>query len=426
MNYYRLFVCMLALILFLSGCVLLDDLAPTETPLSEEDALEAMDVIEAQVSELRGLETLQPVAKAFLSTDELRQRLMEDSFEDYSPQEARDDVLLYAAFELVEPDLDLYNLLLDLYTEQVAGFYDPETDELYVVKSDQPPGAMERSVFSHEYTHALQDQHFDLEALGFTDEESEDSERDFAIQCLAEGDAMLLEQHYMIRYFDADDLNEMFDQIDEVETSVLDTAPTVVRESLMFPYEAGLSFVTRLYADGGWPAVDAAYANPPLSTEQILHPDRYPDDVPQRVTLPPLTDTLGSGWRMVDTDVVGEFQLRLYLDVHADSSEAETAAEGWDGDRYAVHWREDESGFVLVLRLAWDTPADADEFFVTYARFARDRFGHGPTRSEGDARWWWLGDDALLLARNSQDESLVIIAPDEATLEAVRGLFSEF
>jgi hypothetical protein len=416
------------LALVLSGCVLLDDLAPTETPLSDEDALEAMRVIEEQVSELRGLETLRPVPKAFLSTDELRQHLIQDSFEDYSEQDAHDEVLLYAAFELVEPDLDLYNLLLDLYTEQVAGFYDPETDELYVVKSDRAPGAMERSVFSHEYTHALQDQHFDLETLGFTDEEDEDedSERDFAARCLAEGDAMLLEQYYMMRHFDAGDVAEMFDQMDEVETSVLDTAPTIVYESLMFPYEAGFLFVTQLYADGGWPAVDAAYANPPLSTEQILHPERYPDDVPQVVTLPPLTDTLGAGWRMVDTDVMGEFQLKLYLDVHAGSSEAEAAAEGWDGDRYAVHWREDESGFVLVLRLAWDTPTDAAEFFDTYARFAGDRFGGEPARSESDARWWWLGDDALLLAQNSRDESLVIIAPDEATLEAVRGLFPEF
>ena len=157
-----------------------------------------------------------------------------------------------------------------------------------------------------------------------------------------------------------------------------------------------------------------------------MHPERYPDDAPQIVTLPPLTDTLGAGWRLVDEDAIGEFQLQLYLKVHIASSEAETAAEGWGGDRFAVYWREDESASVLLLRLAWDTPTDATEFFDAYARFAEHRFGGGPTRTAGDARRWWFGQDALLLTQNDQNETLVIIAPDKATLEAVHALFPGF
>jgi hypothetical protein len=388
-----------------------------------------MQTIEGQVSELRGLETLQPVKKAYMTTDELGQRLMDDFSEDYSEQEAHDDALAYAAFELLEPELDLYQLLLDMYTEQVVGLYDPETEELYVIATDQEPGALERLTFSHEYTHALQDQHFDLEALGFADEqesEDEDSEQDFAIRSLVEGDATLLWQHYMIKHLNMDDVQEIFDQIEETDSSVIDSAPVIVRESLLFPYEAGLTFVTALHADGGWAAVDAAYANPPVSTEQIIHPERYPDDVPQIVTLPALTDTLGAGWRLVDEDVFGEFQLKIYLELHVDPPEVEIAAEGWDGDRFAVHWREDESAFVLVWRLAWDTPADAAEFFDSYVQFAEDRFGSGPARREGEDRLWWSGDDALLLAQNNQAETLIIIAPDEGTLEALHGLFLDF
>jgi hypothetical protein len=432
---YILFVLILALLL--TGCGEKNDAAPTDPPatavadqsFSDESALESMQIVKERVSELRGLETLKPVTKAFLTTDELRQRIEDEFLEEYSEQEARDDVLLYVAFELMEPDVDLYNLLIDLQTEQVAGFYDPDTKEMYVVKGDEEPGALERSVFAHEYTHALQDQHFDLVALGFTDQgedEDEDSERDFAIRCLVEGDATLLQQQYMLQYFDRDDLQEMLDRIDETDSSVLEATPAIIRESLLFPYEAGLPFVMALFADGGWPAVDAVYANPPLSVEQILHPERYPDDVPAIVTLPPLTDTLGAGWRLVDEDVVGEFGLRLYLEARVSSSDAEDAAEGWGGDHYAVHWREDESAFVLVVRLAWDTPADAAEFFDAYRQFAEDRFGGGPARTEEDARWWWFGDDALLLAQNSRGETLVVIAPDEPTLEAVRALFPGF
>jgi hypothetical protein len=431
LNPLRTLWSILILALALTACGNKNDPAPTEAvglALSDDAALEAMHVIEEQVSELRGLETLEPVSKALLTNDELRQRIEKDVLEDYSEQEARDDVLLYVAFELMEKDTDLYNLLIDLQTEQVAGFYDPETEEMNVVKSNQQPGALERSVFAHEYTHALQDQHFDLEAMGFTDDENkedEDSERDFAIRCLVEGDAMLLQQQHMMQYFDPDELREVFNQALAADSSVLDAAPDILRESLLFPYEGGLLFVTGLYAEGGWAAVDAAYTNPPLSSEQILHPELYPGDVPQMITLPPLTDTLGAGWRLVDENTVGEFALNLYLDVHVSPAQAEAAAEGWGGDRYAVHWREDESAFVLVLRLAWDTPTDASEFFETYVQFAGDRFGSGPAHSEGETRLW-SGADQLLLAQNDQHETLVIFAPDQATLEALRGLFPEF
>jgi hypothetical protein len=388
-----------------------------------------MEVIEEQVSELRDLETQAPVSKAFLNTDELRQKMVEDVSEDYSEQKAHDDVLLYAAFELMEPGIDLYDLLIDLYTEQVAGFYDPDTKEMYVVKGERAPGALERLTYSHEYTHVLQDQHFDLQALGFTDADDgdeEDSEQDFAIRSLVEGDASLLMQQYMLQYFDAEDLKDVLTQSQDIDTSVLDSAPDIVRESMLFPYEAGLGFVIALFNDGGWSAVDDAYANPPVSTEQIMHPTRYPDDVPQIVTVPPLTDTLGADWRLVDEDVLGEFGLQQYLQVRVDPSDAEVAAEGWGGDRYAVHWRDDESAYVLVEHLAWDTPADADQFFSAYTQFAEHRFGSQPTRSETNNRLWWFGDDVLLLARNGQDESLVVIAPDEATLDAVYALFPGF
>ena len=427
---------LILLVFVLGGCTQKDNpvsgdssASVEDSPSSQESDLEGMQDIEERVAKLRGLETLQPVTKAFLTTDELRQRMTEDLLEDYSEQEARDDVLLYVAFEFMEPDVDLFNLLLDLQTEQVLGFYDPDTEEMYVVKENQEPGALERMTFSHEYTHVLQDQHFDLQALGFTDEgdkDDEDSEAQFAIRSLVEGDATLLMQQYALQFFSADDLAEIIGQSAVLDSSVLDSAPNVIRETLTFQYDAGIRFVTTIFQDGGWPAVDAVYDNPPVSTEQIMHPDRYPDDHVQVVALPPLTDTLGTGWRLVDNDVLGEFGLLLYLNVHADPSDADRAAEGWGGDRYAVHWREDESAFVLVIRLAWDTLTDADEFFDSFVQFAKNRFEEGPTRREGDARLWWSGNDVLLLARNGQNETLILIAPNNATLDAIHSLFPNF
>jgi hypothetical protein len=423
---------LLIMALLFAGCTQEKESRLTgSSSFSEQSVLETMARIEQRVSELRGLETLQPVAKAFLTTDELRQRMAEDVLENYSEQEARDDVLLYRAFEFIESDsdIDLRSLFIDVQAEQVLGFYDADTEEMYVVKRTQEPTVFDLWTFSHEYTHVLQDQHFDLQALGFTDEEEdegEDSEAQFAIRSLVEGDASLLMQQYAIQYFEMEDLQEIITQSEALDSSVLDSAPKIVRESLTFPYEAGLVFVMALFEEGGWSAVDTAYAEPPLSTEQILHPEQYPDDAPQMITLPPLTDTLGSGWRLVDEDVLGEFGLRQYLDVYLDSSDFEAAAEGWGGDRYAVYCREDESAFVLALHLAWDTPADAQEFLEAYAKFSENRFGSGPTRSEGGDDLLWLGDDALMLAHDGQDQTLILIAPDEDALEALEALFPGF
>jgi hypothetical protein len=437
---WRVFTLLLLLTLVLAACGQ-DGEGPegdatqpvaTEEVASPGSALQAMDVIGERVADLRGLETLESVDQALLTTEELREKMIEDMAEEYTRQEARDDVLLYVAFELMEPDVDLYDLLIDVQTEQVLGFYDPDTEEMYVVKSSEEPGALERLTFSHEYVHVLQDQHFDLQELGFTseeDQEEEDSERQFAIRSLVEGDASLLMQQYAMQYFGREELEEVLNQSQTMDSSVLDSAPEVVRASLLFPYEAGLTFVVSLFGDGGWDAVNAAYADPPVSTEQILHPSRYPQDVPQVVTLPPLTDTLGSGWRLVDEDVLGEFGVRLYLDVHLepeDEPAPDEAAAGWGGDRYAVYWREDETAFVLVERLAWDTPEDASEFFEAYRQFAENRFGSEPARQEGDTHLWWLGHDVLLLAQNDRNETLIVIAPDEPTLESVYTLFPDF
>jgi hypothetical protein len=428
---------LLILVLVLSGCSQNSDPVATDARQpstggssgSGPSTLDGLQIIESHVSEMRGLDSKEPVGKAFLNTDELRQKMIEDVAEDYSEQEAHDDALLYAAFELMDPDIDLYDLLIDLYTEQVAGFYDPDEKEMFVVRGDQALAASERLVYAHEYTHVLQDQHFDLQALGFTDDdddEKEDAEKDFAVRSLVEGDASLLMQQYALQKLTADDLKEILSESESIDMDVLDRSPAIVRESLMFPYQAGQMFAMTLFNDGGWSAVDAAYKDPPVSTEQILHPERYPGDVPQIVTLPPLTDTLGAGWRLVDENVLGEFGIQQYLKVHTDDGDVEVAAEGWGGDRYAVHWREDESAFVLVTRLVWDSPGDADEFFETYTRFAEERFGGKPARSEGDTRLWWFGEDALLLARNDQDETLIIIAPNETTLDEIYALFQDF
>jgi hypothetical protein len=177
--------------------------------------------------------------------------------------------------------------------------------------------------------------------------------------------------------------------------------------------------------------VDAVYAHPPQSTEQILHPERYPSDTPQVVALPPLTDTLGSGWQLVDEDVLGEFTLRAYLDVYLTQRQAAQAAAGWGGDRYAVYQDTGTGQVLLVLLLTWDNGAEEVEFVAAYQKYAQRRLGNTIPQIEGTYRTWWIGKkDALLLARSgapgAQTHTLIVLAPNDLVTTHVLRAFSDF
>ena len=207
--------------------------------------------------------------------------------------------------------------------------------------------------------------------------------------------------------------------------SVLDETPDVLVESLQFPYTYGLLFVQDLYEVGGWAAVDGAYADPPRSTEHILHPDRYrAGDEPQLVSLAPLTGTLGAGWRQVDEDTFGEFFTRYYLDQQIPGREAEAAAEGWGGDRYAVHHRQADGALVMALHTVWDTPADAEEFVDAYVAYGEGRFGHGAAETSGSQMCWAGDTDRLCLAWGPLDTT-VVLGPDEEIVGSLLELFRE-
>lgn len=395
-----------------------------EIPVSPANA-QRMDDIEEQVIGLRGLQPMTPVTRTLISRDELYQQTLEEFEEFFSPEEARDYALALAAFDMIDPQIDLYTVYLNLYTEQISGFYDPEVKQIYIIAGAGPLGEAERLTYAHEYTHALQDQHFDLEGLGLDDEGQEtlDSEALAGLQALVEGDASLLQSQYLDVYFSPQETLALMRQSLEAEIGMLQGTPDVIVQSLYFPYQNGLRFVEALYEQGGWAAVDAAYARPPLSTEHILHPERYRSlDQPQAVSLPPLTDTLGAGWRLVDEDILGEFFTRYYLAQSVATSIAEEAAEGWGGDRYAVYYRDDDAWLAMALHTVWDTPGDMEEFVDAYAGYAGARFDVD-AEQEG-ARLCWVAADAICLTWEA-DSTTVARGPDQETvlriLEAVAG-----
>ena len=373
--------------------------------------------VEANVIELRGLPLLSPITPVVLSRDALRDRLATEAAAETTPEEARADVLELSAFDFLEPDYDLYAAQLQLQSDGILGFYDPETAEFVVVSDGALLDAPTLYTHAHEFVHALQDQHYDLEAL--TDE-ALDSEAQAAVRALAEGEASLVQYLYLAErdYFTPDEVDAIVNDSAQTDDSFLDEYPPVLINNLAFPYVSGSRFVGELYRAGGFAAIDAAWANPPQSTEHILHPERYrAGDAPQIVALAPLTDTLGVGWQEIENNVMGEFFLREYLDQQLPTTTAARAALGWGGDRYAVYWNEATGGLVMALRAVWDTPADAAEFAAAYADYPAGLFDVAP-QTQADGSTCWVGDDAICF-RQVEGESFVVRAPDVATAGAV-------
>jgi hypothetical protein len=403
-------------------------LTPVEPTLSPEQTVDKMAEIEAFVIVTRGLEPEEPVELTFLDTEQVRQRTIEDFEEDTTPEEIADDALVLDAFGLMDARLDLYDLLIRLYSEGVAGFYDPDTQELVVV-SNGSFNAYERTVYAHEYAHALQDQVFGIRASGFSDEMFETDPQKFsAIQAVLEGDASLLEEQYLDTY-DVTERGYYNREVNQADISIYFDLPAFLLQDFVFPYQQGLAFVRRYYERDGWAGVDALWDRPPVSTEHILHPERYEaGDQPVIVARPALTETLGSGWRQLDSSVNGEWYTYLILaygekaTARLEEDMAATAAAGWGGDGYTVFYHDESGQLVLAAEWMWDTPEDAAEFGEAFTTYADARFG--PGQPEAGAICWPGPEHHCLYQAGSA--SLWLAAPDEATRAAVLSLYPDF
>jgi hypothetical protein len=450
------FICLAAILFSTAGCDVVDDLFPpsiepgipvvTNTPLPpftpeepttteqesdggepepiecvplDADVRSQMDEIENQVATLRGLRPIRAVDRVLLTQGELRQRVIDDFLDDYTEQDALDDARVLNLFGLLEPGFDLWNFYVDLFSEQVAGFYDDTVEEMAIVCGTGFK-APERITFAHEFAHALQDQSHDFEEeLAYTDETCElDSERCAALQALVEGDATLLEEQWLQIYALEQDLVELFEFFGELDTPVYDSAPNFIRQDLLFPYMAGRNFVNAIYLEGGWAAVDAAYDNPPLSTEQILHPERYPLEAPIVLQQPDLVDTLGADWREVDRDVLGEWFTQLVLDQHIHKADAADAAAGWGGDIYQAFYDERTGEGLLLLVTQWDTMRDVHEFYTAFREYGDARFGDRTTSSTYSTTW--EGDMGYALLERSSNQTLWILSPNADTAVLLR------
>jgi hypothetical protein len=337
--------------------------APSASPAASVDPASVYARIEPQVVAIRSLTPKHDVNPKVLSVEELKAHVAESFKKDNPPALVAANERLLKGLGLLPANASLSDLYIELLGSQVAGFYSPDDKELYVVSRTGGIGPLERVTFAHEYTHALQDQTFDLAKLHV--DEVGQGDRGLARLSLIEGDAVAVQSVWTQRNLTAaENIALLQAALDPEALKILEKMPPILRESLTFPYDNGLRFVMGLQSRRGWAGVDAAYAKPPASTEQVLHPEKYDaGEAPVAVDIPDdLATRMGSGWKSTLEDTFGEFQLGVWLRGAVDSAaDATAAAAGWGGDRIEV--LEGPNGaWGIALITDWDTVADAQQF----------------------------------------------------------------
>src|SRR6201998_2843006 len=250
-------------------------LPPPATPQSAE-FMEAADQVLAKLSKLISLPILAPLKKSMRSREEIRAYLLQKMKEDKDADKRYADQKTMEKFGLLPKDYPLEQTLVKVLTEQIAGLYDPDSHEFFIADWTSP--ADERSVMSHELTHALQDQHFHIDKWTAAAKPNDDGE--LARDAVIEGSAMAAMLDYelggkgSIRDLGNFDPGLLLGDLDS--SPELAKAPKGLQDELLFPYLAGITFTQHvLKAGNGWPDFYKVFEKPPVSTQQIMHPDLY-------------------------------------------------------------------------------------------------------------------------------------------------------
>jgi hypothetical protein len=328
-----------------------------------------VDSLKAPVERVTGLRFKSAPRSSLRSREQVRDYLIRKLDEELPGPKMQGLQTAYRLFGLLPDTLQLRSLLLDLYTEQVAGYYDPDSATLFGVAGADPTQL--RLVLAHEMVHALQGQYLPLDSILH---ETTNNDRLTAAQAVLEGQATLASIDVLAPGQNVTSNPEFWelyrDQVKEQQSSmpVFAKAPLIVREALIFPYLAGAEFM-HWWKDSGRDSIPYG-PRMPVSTEQVLFPERYARrDTPIALAFPPDTG-------IVYEDVLGEGEIRVLLSQLAGWSEVKTRSPiGWGGDRYRVYAT--PTGPALVWYIVWDDSRSAERFIWGYGGKLRATARHG-------------------------------------------------
>jgi len=328
--------------------------------------------VSATVEQLRKLRFKTPVAVEVVDGAAARKDF-ESDLDDAARKEAGHIRDAWVHLGLVPPKTDLVASRLDLAEKDVLGYYQPGSKIFRLL--DHVPEREVRSVMAHELTHALEDQHYGLEAL---QKRAVNEDQAVAIRAVVEGSAMVTTLGMMNRQGGIGKAKEEAARTSQERAKTVQGKPTFVQMRLLLPYTLGFSFLLRgkpwewLFDGVRIQDIEQAYAQPPHSTREILHPEQYwggRREGARTLALPDLAKVLGPGWSQALTGSIGELGLTLLTGSQLKTDGFEillptrwitTGATGNAGELYHHYVNGDKKVTVLVTR--WETLRDADEF----------------------------------------------------------------
>jgi hypothetical protein len=358
----------------LLACLLLTAvlLGAAEWPLFSE-----IGTIEQGLSEITGLRFTRHVPYALIDKQQLR-RYLEDRIKEIKPADIRAEELTLKLLGLIPPDFDLRQNTVDLLTEQAAAFYDYNKRKLFVLEGSDA-GSEERMVLVHELAHALADQHFPLRK--YIREGSQSDDGSTARLAVMEGQATWLMAAYLSKLGGGP--AEVPDAVLQLMTNPTDStpeqypvfsqAPPYIRDSLVFPYNEGMLFQNAVFKKLGREAFSEVFRHPPLSTQQILHPNRYLSQSASGMPDPPAVPEhrqlheLGDG-------TLGEFDFRVLLSQYTTKEQGEQAATHLTGGSYALYEYKHDKLPVLALASTWDSDESAGKYLEFYGQVLKGKW----------------------------------------------------
>ena len=323
---------------------------------------------------------------------------------------------LYRALGLMTEKDELKDILIGIQLQQVSALFDDESEAVYVLSDAANIGPREELAYALAYLSGIQQDLFDIAGLRKRALTANLDEYR-AVPALITGDVVQVSSMYAATTFSREQLDVLTQPLAD---NKLETAPNVVRKAALFPGKHGADFVAELFGtdNAGWAGVNAAYARPPITTEQILHPEKYfSDEGPQVTIIPDISSDLGKGWVQISHNTMGEFVIRAYLEEHLDDIQAATAAEGWGGDRYSLLVGP-EGERLLLSMIKWDDFQEAAEFLDIYKVYlgSKGQTTGGETNRIGDSTVSWSSAAESIFVGRSGPVILLIVGEKNETV----------
>jgi len=337
-----------------------------------------------------------PVPCAFITKDKVNDFLKKRVKDVASPREIRAEELTLKKFGLVPQDFDLAKNTVDLLTEQAAAFYDYDRKKLFITEST--PSDTQQPVLAHELSHALADQNFNLARFIRQGRKSDDGAT--ARLAVMEGQATWLMSEFLARRSgqslrDSPALVAMMSTLSDSsggQYPVFERAPLYLRLSLVFPYTRGMLFQNAVVERDGREGFAEVFRKPPVSTQQIVHPEKYFADV--KPTSPDLPDvSLPRGYKELVGGTLGELEHGILLEQYAGKQRAAEIAPHWRGSNFDLRENSKAGRVVLLYSAEWDSEASARDYFAAYRQVLEKKWKKMTIASDSADEVTGTGDD---------------------------------